>query len=77
MDMNFDGTDDGVGGWEGIYVYLYECDGIVDSTMTDMNGDYFFDVTGAITDNEWRVEFDPKGDLDLSLIHISEPTRPY
>ena len=65
MDMNFDGSDDGVGGWEGMCVYLYDCDGIVDSTLTNTNGDYFFDVSGDIADNEWRIEFRPKGALEF------------
>ena len=28
-------------------------------------------------DYEVVVDFFPQGELDLSLIHISEPTRPY
>ena len=34
-------------------------------------------VAGAVSGNLECIDFDAHGELYLSLIHISEPTRPY
>ena len=80
-DVNGNGADDTEAGMEGLVVQIFGCaaDGssvLIETVITDANGDYQFTDPSIINGNPYRIEFSNIPET-VSYTHLTLPTTPY